>query len=246
MDWVVETFLVLDPEKTYFANIHSYASDSSRLAIEKKLLVLEDSTLKVTETVTMNGTIAAFFKDWFSEIEPSAIVQELNGLLSPYESLRVEDVAIEHLHENDVPFRMRLGYTILNENNKEAESIEVKMPIPWERYFLEKVETPSRINPFKIEYPLGIESRASFQLPDGAVLIADNPGEFDNHEAASRFLDWRVSVQPSADAKNDYWLLNANVHNGHFPASDFEEFLGEFRAVLDVADEGFHVKMATE
>lgn len=162
-----QTALVLDSRKGYLADIPPYV-DNCHMTSSRNIAVVDQNDLMIKEKIVLTGYIAGFMRNHLKSIEPARHLMWSQELISDFQnSARVVSFKLSHLFENSKDLTIDMEYEISRQCVYSDNAASFRIPSIWEKYYLSVTPVRDRKSPFKISYPLNVQSNIYINGPKG-------------------------------------------------------------------------------
>jgi transglutaminase-like putative cysteine protease len=209
--------LVLDPAGPHFESVAAYATESSRVNVERRMRVAADGSATVAESVSLAGYYASFLRSHLKTQDPSKHKEwAQEALASVLHGARLASFTAHDVKDNDKPLTLEMEYALPGLCTNEAGGWRCAPAVSWERHYLALDAVTGRRSPFAIEYPLHVTSRTETSGPAGWKLDSTVKEGTRGEEACS---DWRATVAVAGDSVTT--TFDGRLKRGEFPADRY-------------------------
>jgi hypothetical protein len=211
-----KTALVLDPEAPRLESVPEYPSDSGQIRLMRNIRFGEGSDIEVDETVTLSGYHGAWMRSYLNGVDSATRIRRIQDQISGSGSVVVWKLEADNLSSSMMPLVLNLQYRLPEALHAMENRIVGKVPAVWERLFLSVSHQEDRRAPYRIEYPLTVETEAVVEAPEGYWF--QQPSSLSD-SGQSELCSWSVDLKNSPQKLN----LRYSSHrpNGNGPASEY-------------------------
>ncbi|MEO5913741.1 MAG: DUF3857 domain-containing protein [Luteolibacter sp.] len=184
------------------------------LRIDRQLEAGKDADLLVSETLTANGSTADGLRSYIASIPAAERLQQLREMITGIDpAFTLNTLNVKNLKDQDLPFVLEL--TLTAADHLAPGGVLKKLPVDWERDYLEPVAQRQRLTPFATSSAWTVESRTqgSVKLPESVKAA---------HAESPQWGTWNIEA-----ANEGSWHIDftASLKKGDlFPPSDYQGF----------------------
>lgn len=191
--------LILDSNRPRFLKIPAYSPTSHGVDIQRQVTIEPSGEIHVAETATLLGHygigIRAQLKSATEQERPSILQNSVFGSRLGYE---IRDVEITGINSPDEPLQIQWTYLPDYDFASLEGTLIGRLPISWERYFVEVPTVEPRRTDFEIYYPMALSSEVSVAFPSGWSVVAPKVGA---DSLDGRFFDLDTVGESSQDSR---------------------------------------------
>ncbi len=222
--------LLLDPQRPRLVQIPDYPDDSSR-ARATRTLTVDGEDLLVSEEISFEGYYGAWMRSGFKSSDAAARRERVLRYLDTGRRVTVDELEIDNLADPKKALVFRLRYRLHGVLHEADDKLIGRIPAAWEKTLLEVPWEPDRRTPYRLAYPLSVQSEVHVTLPEGYVLASEPRSD----EATDPDLvRWRVSTESSRDEL--VVRLESLRPQARGSASDYRKLATTVSSFLDAAE----------
>jgi hypothetical protein len=209
---------ILDPERPSFIEMPNYPEGCSRVSVQRRIHLENQTDAAIQETVTFDGVHGAAWREFFLKMPPTLRrTVFLRQVDVPEPAVTAWDMTA--LEDTTAPLTVHLTYTL----KRQFRSVDGRLAGPvhggLERTLLAGELIDKRLTPFEFTVPLRVHSRIEFSAPSGFSPGTQPAQAIDLH---NRFIRWEGSSQAQSDTiRLDF---DAQQQTGKFLASDYSAY----------------------
>jgi hypothetical protein len=188
--------LLLDPAGPRLVQIPDYPENSSRIRSERRVTA-QGNDLVVEEIVAFHGYFGAGIRSSLKSGDSTARHRQIQSYLEPVGNAQLEDLEAQNVTEPGKPLVLHVRYRIDGALHQADERLVGRIPAIWERAFLDMSSSEERLTPYRVAYPVSIETETRVTAPDGYRIAKAPPAE---EGGESVLAPWQVSTELSTDS----------------------------------------------
>ncbi|MCP3963880.1 MAG: DUF3857 domain-containing protein [bacterium] len=211
--------LLLGSERSRLVRLPEYSADQNRVISERSVELLAGGDARVRETLTLTGVSAANIRGALKNVdEPTRrnMIQQTMSERGP--RVTVRELQTRHLDAAEEPLVLEIDYLLEERLQPAGEELVGRIPANWEQWFLAAAPVEGRRTPFRVTYPLRLESKVTVS-PAAGLEILTREVETPHQD---RFSSWSVRQEPSAEGPIFHWSLRLEA--GDPPAELYAGF----------------------
>ena len=227
--------LLLDPAAPRFVRLPEYPEDGNRLVSHRKLEVDGSRDLVVDETLTLHGYYAAWLRSALKSSDSATQKRQIQSYMRAEANAVVQSLSAENLADPRKPLVLHVRYRLPGALYEADQTLVGKVPAIWERTFLDVTPSEERLTPFRIEYPVRVESEVTVTVPEG-YRVTSAPKDV---QTMSARVEWEVSTTqsgPSLVLRSRSWRPSGRGSAEEFP--ELVSTMSSFLASLERAHAG--------
>ena len=218
--------LLLDAAEPALVTLPEYPEDSNRIVAKRHLEVEKTADLVVDETLTLEGYYAAWLRSALKSSDAATQKQLIQRYMRSGSHAVVEEVSAENLADPRQSLVLHVRYRLPGALYAAEGKLVGRVPAIWERTFLDVTPVEDRQTPYRIEYPVRVESEITVTPPSG-YRITSGPSDDEN---AGPILGWKVKTDrtgPSLVLHSETWRPSGRGAASEYPvlASRTSSFL---------------------
>ncbi len=220
------TGLVLG-ERPRLVKVPTYGKDASSLDVDRVVAIGNGGVLEVEERLVFTGVIANYERATLKRrdaAEQKEWATRILRLTRPRAD--VKDVEIRRLFDNDRDLELTVRYVL-----PRREGADLRLPVAWERYYIESSPAPDRRAPYRINVPFSFHSQTEVT---GAPLKVEL-GKPHKSSAPGAACTAAVKAKKAKQATLD---LRCELTPGTYPADRYQGYLDALRLAGDAVEHG--------
>ncbi|MBN1553691.1 MAG: DUF3857 domain-containing protein [Phycisphaerae bacterium] len=215
--------LVLDAENGKLQTIPQYSPDSDHVRIQRSIHMINATDIRVRETLFLRGYSAESMRRSFKSEHTADHKKFLQSFLNNYvRSARLISFDAHNIKDNQKPFSLDWEYEVPEQGRPEQGRIQLAMPCVWEQFYIMPDSVPERKNPFRILFPVKVDSQVTVHP---AVEYSLCPMARMPETNTTKYCYWRHAANL---AKNQLRTnLSFHCQRGVFESKEYETFRGQ-------------------
>ncbi len=208
--------LVLDPDSPALCNIPDYPRDSNQVHSKRMLKIVDSSDVEVEETLSLHGYYGAQMRSYLEGLDSSARMRQIQNQMSSSGTVILRELTAENLSSPQSPLVLNIRYLLPGVFHSVEHQISGRITAVWEQVFLSIPHIENRQTPYRLEYPVTIQSDVELTSP-GGYHIKLSPSSGNHRDDIS---DWSMETEKEPTRLRIHYEVR--VPNRQGPASDYQ------------------------
>jgi len=205
-------------------SIPQHLEGKNDIYAQRHVSVKPSGQLDISETLTLYGHMAAYFRSFFrgqDSARYSDILQQRYGNIS--EPVIFQQTEVLNLNDASQPLKVIMDYQSQNTLLEYDDKLMGKFPTTWEELFIAAAQSNSRKSPFEIIYPITFNTELS--ISHAAEITLDATKLPRNVQKQGNFFIRDSIIQGRQQPTSIKYKVK--IATGDYPASQYQQFASE-------------------